>query len=613
MDKLPLSVACVAMAAVPAQARPPDAPAGSALQDCGACEPAINDSQVGIGGGFYQECRDGSWVSLAFPIQTGGANIDTVVSVFNSNDGEGDIYITGGTCNGPDVTDIKWVCCNGIKNAPPGVPISNSTGFPITTSATDPTWVVMVPRSGGSFYIALDSSTLGTSGAAYGNLTGLGIPGDWQDLNLYGFGACYWVDLTVTGNPASPCGGGPAPANDDCANAAALDVAPGGVAFVDGTTMGAAIDDAECVTPTTAPGVWYMVTGNGNTMTATTCEDFPPAGADYDTKISVFCGDCPSPLSSCCSSRDGSGCDEPNCETIVCAQDSFCCSVRWDSLCASQARTKCGDVCFPEGGSEPICIAGNDDDCGAEYLHSTVTWCAGEGTVYRILVHGFGGNTGDFTLVVSDEGQACAPHPCVELVGALDIKPGSCPNAYNHKGTGNGTLPVALVGTDELDATMVDSDSLLLYRADGVGGAVAPLTGPPGPGITIADTATPFAGELCACHDQEGDGIADLNLKFDRTTMTDVLELDDLPGCAFVELELSGTLLDGTEFAATDCIRLVPPGDIGGDCAVGVADFLVMLATWGSCPAGPADCAADLDGSGDVGVTDLLILLASWG
>ena len=105
----------------------------------------------------------------------------------------------------------------------------------------------------------------------------------------------------------------------------------------------------------------------------------------------------------------------------------------------------------------------------------------------------------------------------------------------------------------------------------------------------------------------------DLNLKFDRTTMTNVLELDDLPGCAFVELELSGTLLDGTEFAATDCIRLVPPGDIGGDCAVGVADFLFLLGTWGSCPAGPADCAADFDGSGDVGVTDLLILLANWG
>ncbi|MHC4716939.1 MAG: hypothetical protein ACYS5V_08220, partial [Planctomycetota bacterium] len=221
--------------------------------------------------------------------------------------------------------------------------------------------------------------------------------------------------------------------------------------------------------------------------------------------------------------------------------------------------------------------------------------------------------TGDFTLVVSDHGEACVPDPCVELVGALDIKPGSCPSAYNNKGTGNGELPVALVGTDDLDVTTVDPDSLLLYRVDGIGGTVAPLTGPPGPGITIGDTATPFSGEPCACHELEGDGIADLNMKFDRTTTTDVLELGDLPGCELVELEVSGTLLDGTEFAVRDCIRLVPPGDIDGDCAVGVADFLVMLATWGPCPAAPADCAADFDESGDVGVTDFLILLANWG
>jgi hypothetical protein len=80
-----------------------------------------------------------------------------------------------------------------------------------------------------------------------------------------------------------------------------------------------------------------------------------------------------------------------------------------------------------------------------------------------------------------------------------------------------------------------------------------------------------------------------------------------------VELEVSGTLLDGKDFVARDCIRLVPPGDIDGDCVVGVADFLVMLATWGSCPAPPANCVADFDQSGDVGVTDFLILLANWG
>jgi len=209
--------------------------------------------------------------------------------------------------------------------------------------------------------------------------------------------------------------------------------------------------------------------------------------------------------------------------------------------------------------------------------------------------------------------EVTVPECCPGAVVDLDIKPGSCPNSFNNKGTGNGKLPVALVGTDEFDVTMVDTSTLQLSRADGVGGSVTPLMGPPGPGITISDTATPFSGELCDCIEAEGDGIADLNMKFHRTTMTNVLELGDLPGNSMVELEVSGTLLDGTEFAVRDCIRLVPPGDIDGDGEVGVADLLGMLATWGPCPAPPANCVADFDESGDVGITDFLLLLGNWG
>jgi predicted outer membrane repeat protein len=52
-------------------------------------------------------------------------------------------------------------------------------------------------------------------------------------------------------------------------------------------------------------------------------------------------------------------------------------------------------------------------------------------------------------------------------------------------------------------------------------------------------------------------------------------------------------------------------GDIDGDGAVGVTDFLLLLAGWGACT---ADCCLpDLDLDGDVGVADFLILLAEWG
>jgi len=54
-------------------------------------------------------------------------------------------------------------------------------------------------------------------------------------------------------------------------------------------------------------------------------------------------------------------------------------------------------------------------------------------------------------------------------------------------------------------------------------------------------------------------------------------------------------------------------GDLDGDGAVGILDFLALLAAWGPCPAPPADCPADLDGDGAVGINDFLALLANWG
>ncbi len=50
------------------------------------------------------------------------------------------------------------------------------------------------------------------------------------------------------------------------------------------------------------------------------------------------------------------------------------------------------------------------------------------------------------------------------------------------------------------------------------------------------------------------------------------------------------------------------PGDIDGDGAVGIIDFLALLSAWGRC----AGCPADIDGDGDVGILDLLMLLANW-
>jgi hypothetical protein len=104
--------------------------------------------------------------------------------------------------------------------------------------------------------------------------------------------------------------------------------------------------------------------------------------------------------------------------------------------------------------------------------------------------------------------------------------------------------------------------------------------GPPGPGPVVDDTATPFDGELCDCHEMMGDGIMDLNLKFHRSEMTDVLMLGGMPGDTLVELTLTGSLLDGTSFRANDCIRLVPIGDGAMNAMPG--NFDSGTPSWGS-------------------------------
>ncbi len=100
-------------------------------------------------------------------------------------------------------------------------------------------------------------------------------------------------------------------------------------------------------------------------------------------------------------------------------------------------------------------------------------------------------------------------------------------------------------------------------------GSVGPHEGPPGPGSTIEDVATPFSGEPCDCHSLGGDGTDDLSLKFKTEDVVEALGLGGLENGALVPLIVTGKLLDGRTFTSdTDCIRLVPPGTPPGLLAV---------------------------------------------
>tara|TARA_R100000306_G_scaffold6274_8_gene8761 strand:+ start:360 stop:3668 length:3309 start_codon:yes stop_codon:yes gene_type:complete len=137
----------------------------------------------------------------------------------------------------------------------------------------------------------------------------------------------------------------PALENDICEGA--LPIACGET--ITGSTDGATPDSGapECSgVSITAPGVWYSFTDDSGLVTDYTVS---LCDSDYDTKLSVYSGDC---------------------GTLVCE-------------------------------------AGNDDACGTTGLQSEVAFQGdGDGTTYYILVHGFGGATGNYSLNVD-----CLPVP----------------------------------------------------------------------------------------------------------------------------------------------------------------------------------------------------------
>jgi hypothetical protein len=194
----------------------------------------------------------------------------------------------------------------------------------------------------------------------------------------------------------------------------------------------------------------------------------------------------------------------------------------------------------------------------------------GPGEDVAIDLSGFAGNTAQIEFRYAGDswdwwyevdnvvvtGEVGGMSPCQYL----DFKPGSCPNSFN-RGS-NGVLPTAVVGMADFDVSMIDPATLVITRADGVGGAVAPIMGPPGPKVTIGDVATPYEGELCGCHEMEGDGIDDLKMKFPTEETVDGLELYDITD-EYTVLVVRGNLYDGTPFIAADCVRFVPPNQGG--------------------------------------------------
>lgn len=181
-----------------------------------------------------------------------------------------------------------------------------------------------------------------------------------------------------------------------------------------------------------------------------------------------------------------------------------------------------------------------------------------------------GGGTGVMYL---DDVMLLSP----EMVD-VDIKPGSCPNplsltAYadgtdgiiweweedpivdapvdrkSHGGTGHSkaVIPVAILGSDELDVTEIDRSTVT-------------LAGVPALRAGFEDVGTPMGAdaEACECNTLAGDGYMDLTLKFDKAAV--IAALPPVSDRDVVPLTLAGALWNGTPIEGTDCVWIISGG-----------------------------------------------------
>ena len=147
---------------------------------------------------------------------------------------------------------------------------------------------------------------------------------------------------------------------------------------------------------------------------------------------------------------------------------------------------------------------------------------------------------------------SCQP---LEIVGSLDVKPGSCPNPVK----GGGVVPMALLGTEEFNVLDVDPGTCVIESEDGEVTCEPRRSG-------IEDVATPFLGPYSDpldrndCTTDRADGFDDLTLKFDKECIQGVLAsqegvpLTEPPFGEVDTLTLSCETDDGTPVTATDVV-----------------------------------------------------------
>jgi hypothetical protein len=203
----------------------------------------------------------------------------------------------------------------------------------------------------------------------------------------------YMGDTTTCASVVCPAG------NDDCSGAVDVGTLPASVA---GDCTGASNDNAPACGDNAedrpAKNLWYTVTGTGNTLKASLC-----GGASFDTRMSVFAGDCSNLVC-----EDGN--DDSPCARARAAVSTAGLAAQGPT--ATSARLNRADLRVTDGlhSKKKQILAHGDKAADALALQSEVVWCSELGVTYYITLGTYSDYTtpGPFTLSVTDEGECTA-------------------------------------------------------------------------------------------------------------------------------------------------------------------------------------------------------------
>ncbi len=308
--------------------------------------------------------------------------------------------------------------------------ITPSTSGPYTISYNGVTyssiwvWANACPASGGTCVGSVSSSASA------------------QTLNVnFTAGVTYYVMFDTWPSPVSPCPGTfsitapvPPPANDLVCSATSITCG----ATLSGTTVNATNsgtgEGGSCGTAQTQPGVWYVVAGNGQTMTASLC------ATAWDSKMSVYSG--------------------TNCSTLT-------------------------------------CVGGNDDGGPAcTGTSASYSWPSVSGTNYYILVHGYG-STSAFSINLScvtptpppaNDDCANAQSITIQCPAAATAVSGTTANATEEAmadpSCDPGTINDVWYTFNSGPNTSVNL-TVTLGTASWLGGEIHTTCGTPAPGLTV--------------------------------------------------------------------------------------------------------------------------------